>query len=126
MFAVVIRGRQLASRRIENHNEIIGTDTAELGLGLFLQQVFVDHLAAQQIDLVLPALMLAFERGKIAFETRDLPLVIFLGLQPALAVDRMPQKIPPDRAGNAIQKKGIHNGTKTPTHNHPGTVADPG
>ncbi len=46
---------------IEDHDEIVLADPAELRLGLLFEEVRIDRLAAQQIDLQLPALVYVLE-----------------------------------------------------------------
>ncbi len=120
------RSGALARRMIENDDEIVLPHPAELRLGLLSEKVRVDRLTAQQIDFQLPAPAVVFEIRELALQGRDLALVIFPGLEAALAIDGMPDEKAADGAGNAIEQERIENGAKTPANNHCDTVADPG
>jgi hypothetical protein len=104
--------------RREDDDEIVFVNPAEPVACLVVEKVAINGLAVQKIDPGLPGLPLALQAAQFLLQRRDLALVVFLRLQPAFAIDGVPDEIAANTSGNAVERKREQNGTEATTDNH--------
>jgi len=96
------RRRRAARDRSQNHDFVL-VHAAEQRPRFLVENIGVDRLAAYQGDAAFP--LHSFELQQIAFEPQlsEALLEFLAGLQPALAVDGVPDKIAADQPGETIK-----------------------
>jgi hypothetical protein len=121
-----LRSVSLAAILVQDYDEIIFVDPAETGAGFFFEEIAIDRFAAQQRDPSRPACALALQIREFGMQACDLPLVVLVGLQPALVVDRMPNEIGIGGSRQKIEQQWEENGAKPPADDHSASLTDYG
>ena len=93
---------------------------------LLVEQIAVDDVAADEIVAVRPLRPVGLQDGQFLRQDGHLRLVLDLGLQPALAIDGMPDKVRSHGPRDAIQHQGQQDGTEAVMSDHAAMVAKHG
>jgi hypothetical protein len=111
-------GRSGLFRPRQQDDEVVPVDSPKKAARLFIEQVTIDFVAADETDPMLPMRAFDAQTGTLLLQVGDLLTIFEAGFQPTLAVQRMPDEIRRDSAGNRVQHEGDGDSAKAGADDH--------